>query len=116
MGKNYKQNSTTIRSYTFIIHVYSCFNLITLLGIGRENEPLDIELLEELLQSVARCDRILSHPYSRSLVLIGRSGTGRHSSMKLLSVLHKARLMTPNPGKSYGRRQFANDLKSVRAF
>ena len=81
---------------------------------GRENEPLEVELLVELLETVARCDRILSNPGDSSLVLIGRSGVGRHTCLKLLSVLHGARLLTPNPGKNYGKRQFVNDLKAVR--
>ena len=82
--------------------------------IGRENEPLDVEMLLELLQAVVRADRVLSDPFGRSLLLIGRSGVGRHTSIKLLSVMHHARVMTPFPGRNYGRKQFINDLKSVR--
>ena len=81
---------------------------------GRENEPLDIELLPELLQTVARADRVLSNRVGRSLLLIGRSGVGRHTTIKLLSVMHHARIMTPYPGRNYGRKQFTNDLKSVK--
>lgn len=83
---------------------------------GRENEPLDVEMLPELLQTVARADRVLSSPAGRSLLLIGRSGVGRHTTIKLLSVMHHARIMTPYPGKNYGRKQFTSDLKSVRKF
>lgn len=80
---------------------------------GRENEPLDVEMLPELLQTIARADRVLSNPGGRSLLLIGRSGVGRHTTVKLLSVMHHARIMTPYPGKNYGRKQFISDLKSV---
>ena len=81
--------------------------------IGRENEPLDVEMLLELMHTVVRADRVLSDPSGRSLLLIGRSGVGRHTSIKLLSVMHHARIMTPFPGRNYGRKQYTNDLKSV---
>lgn len=71
-------------------------------------------MLPELLQAVVRADRVLSNPSSRSLLLIGRSGVGRHTTMKLLSVMHHARIITPYPGRNYGRKQFTSDLKSVR--
>jgi len=83
------------------------------LFIGRENEPLEVALLIELVQTVAHCDRILSNRSCRSLVMAGRSGVGRHTCVKILSVLHKARLLTSYPGKNYGQKQFISDLKIV---
>ncbi|KAI9564905.1 hypothetical protein GHT06_008646 [Daphnia sinensis] len=83
----------------------------TLEQYGRENEPLDIEMLPELQQTVVRADRVLSSADGRSLLLIGRSGVGRHTTIKLLSVMHHAQVMTPYPGRNYGRKQFMNDLK-----
>lgn len=82
---------------------------------GRENEPLNIEMLPELQQTVVRADRILTNPDGRSLLLIGRSGVGRHTTIKLLSVMHHAQVMTPYPGRNYGRKQFVNDLKLVKS-
>lgn len=82
--------------------------------VGRENEPLDIEMLSELQQTVVRADRVLSNPDDRSLLLIGRSGVGRHTTIRLLSVMHHAQVMTPYPGRNYGRKQFINDLKLVK--
>ena len=70
-------------------------------------------MLPELLYTVARADRVLSNPAVRSLLLVGRSGVGRHTAVKILSVMHHARIMTPYPGRNYGRKQFSHDLKSV---
>ena len=80
--------------------------------LGRENEPLEIVLLPEVLRIMAFSDRVLSKPES-SLLLIGRSGVGRHTVIKLLSVLHRTRVFTPYPGKTYGKKQFMQDLKMV---
>jgi hypothetical protein len=64
------------------------FNVTSCFIIGRENEPLDVEMLLELLQAVVRADRILSDPFGRSLLLIGRSGVGR----KLVALMFSERV------------------------
>jgi len=79
---------------------------------GREFEPLEIELLRELLDTIVYADRVVSYP-ARSLLLVGRSGVGRHTAVKLLSVLQTTRVFCPYPGRNYGRKQLINDLKLV---
>lgn len=74
---------------------------------------MDIELLPELLQTLAHCDRVLCSASNRSLVLVGRSGVGRHTAIKILSMLHNARVITPYPVKNNGKKQLINDLKMV---
>jgi hypothetical protein len=39
---------------------------------GRENEPLDVELLPELMLTIAKCDRVLTKPFGNSLLFVGR--------------------------------------------
>ncbi len=69
-------------------------------------------MLPELLLTVAYADRVLSSPQN-SLLLVGRSGVGRHTVVKLLSVIHRCRVFTPQPAQNYSRKQFTNDLKGV---
>lgn len=116
VGQNNEENSWTIR-YFFLTMKRHARRLIRHVSmVGRENEPLDIEMLSELQQTVVRADRVLSNPDDRSLLLIGRSGVGRHTTIRLLSVMHHAQVMTPYPGRNYGRKQFINDLKLVKIY
>lgn len=73
---------------------------------------LDIIVFEEVLDHIARVDRVLTMP-GGSLLLAGTSGVGRRSAVTLVSYLHQICLFTPKVGRGYAVKQFKNDLKTV---
>ena len=81
-----------------------------ILQYAREHRDLDVVLIEELLNLVARCDRVLSVP-GGSLLMPGRSGVGRRTAVSIVSALHHAKLVTLKMGRNYGVKQFKNELK-----
>ena len=80
---------------------------------GREGQSLDLLIFPELLQEVGCVDRVLSVPRG-SLLLAGRSGVGRKSSVRIVSAMHSAKLLTLKMGRNYKMSNFKNDLKTVR--
>ncbi|KAG8224814.1 hypothetical protein J437_LFUL002260 [Ladona fulva] len=77
-----------------------------ILQYEKENESLGLIIIPELVQTVAKVERILTTP-GGSLLLIGRSGYGRRSAIKIASSRQGARLICP----STGLRRFSKDLK-----
>lgn len=73
---------------------------------------MDLLVFPELLQQVACIDRVLSAPRG-SLLLAGRSGVGRKSSVRIVSALHGIKLLSPKVGHKYTINNFKNDLKQV---
>ncbi|KXZ45909.1 DHC7 protein [Gonium pectorale] len=81
-------------------------------GYEREHKELNLLLFPEVLERVARFDRVLSQP-GGSLLLCGNSGVGRRSLMLLLAYMHNMEFYTPKMTKSYDLKSFRNDLKEV---
>ena len=81
--------------------------------IGREHHEMNILLFHELLDHVARVDRVLTSP-GGSLLLSGRSGVGRSSAVSLVAHMHQIDIVTPHISRSYSLKHFKNDLKNVR--
>ncbi|XP_063970614.1 cytoplasmic dynein 2 heavy chain 1 [Lytechinus pictus] len=79
---------------------------------ARENRELDIQIFHEVLDHVARVDRVLTQPRG-SLLLAGRSGVGRRTAASLVAHCHRTELVTPNLSRAYGIKQFKNDLKTA---
>ncbi|XP_043547742.1 cytoplasmic dynein 2 heavy chain 1 isoform X2 [Chiloscyllium plagiosum] len=79
---------------------------------GRDNRELDILLFHEVLDYMARSDRVLSCP-GGSLLLAGQSGVGRRTATCIVSHMHGATLFTPKISRNYEIKQFKNDLKHV---
>jgi dynein heavy chain 2 len=67
----------------------------------------------EVLDNIARVDRTLTLP-GGSLMLAGRSGVGRRTAVTLVTHMHNIEVVTPKVSRSYGLKQFKNDLKTVR--
>lgn len=86
--------------------------LISDIVIGRENIDMDIIVFEEVLDHIARVDRVLTMP-GGSLLMAGTSGVGRRSAVTLVSYLHQITLFAPKVGRGYSTKQFKNDLKTV---
>jgi len=79
---------------------------------GREHHELDILLFHEVLDHIARIDRVLTSP-GGSLLLSGRSGVGRHTAVSLVAHMHQMEIITPHVSRNYHLKQFKNDLKNV---
>ncbi|KAK3929891.1 Cytoplasmic dynein 2 heavy chain 1 [Frankliniella fusca] len=79
---------------------------------SREGLALDLLILPELLQQVACVDRVLSAPRG-SLLLAGRSGVGRKSSIRIASAIHSSKLLSPKVGRNYNLNNFKVDLKQA---
>ncbi|XP_022324921.2 cytoplasmic dynein 2 heavy chain 1-like isoform X2 [Crassostrea virginica] len=79
---------------------------------SRENRDLDILIFREVLDNMARVDRVLTLP-GGSLLLAGRSGVGRRTAVLLVAHMHQMHLFSPKVSRAYGMKQFKNDLKTV---
>lgn len=90
---------------TFVVKLF-CF--VT----ARENRELDILIFREVMDNIARVDRVLTRP-GGSLLLAGRSGVGRRTAVTLVTHMHNVTVVTPKVSRGYGLKQFKNDLKSV---
>ena len=78
----------------------------------RENRDLDILIFREVLDNMARVDRVLTMP-GGSLLMAGRSGVGRRTAVSLVSHMHQMQLFSPKTFRGYALKHFKNDLKNV---
>ncbi|CAF3644553.1 unnamed protein product [Adineta steineri] len=84
-------------------------------GIGRyraEYRDIDVFLFREILDAIVRCDRVLTTP-GGSLLLAGRSGIGRHTAIGIVASMNNMKLFSPKVSRTYGIKQFKNDLKTI---
>lgn len=79
---------------------------------GRECRDLDVIVFQEMLENVARVDRVITTP-GGSLLMAGVSGVGRRTAMSLVAHMHQMNLFSPKMSRNYGLKQFKNDLKVV---
>ena len=77
-----------------------------------ECRDTDIFFFREILDTIVRCDRVLTTP-GGSLLLAGRSGVGRRTAIGVIATMNNIRLFTPKINRTYGVKQFKNDLKMV---
>jgi len=73
----------------------------------------DVFIFREILDTIVRCDRVLTTP-GGSLLLAGRSGVGRRTAVGIVASMNNMKLFSPKVSRSYGIKQFKNDLKTVR--
>ena len=95
-----------------IIVVCRCHWKVIIFLIGRDNRDLDILVFKEVLENMARVDRVLTLP-GGSILMAGRSGVGRRTAVTIVAHMHMMTLLTPKIGRGYGIKQFKNDLKNV---
>ncbi|XP_071126281.1 cytoplasmic dynein 2 heavy chain 1-like isoform X2 [Mytilus edulis] len=79
---------------------------------SRENRDLDILIFKEVLDHMARVDRVLTKP-GGSLLMAGQSGAGRRTAVLLVAHMHMMQLYTPKVFRGYSMKHFKNDLKHV---
>lgn len=73
---------------------------------------MDVLVFQEVFDAVARVDRVLTTP-GGSLLMAGRSGVGRRSSVTLVAHMHQIEMFTPKITRGYSLKNFKNDLKTV---
>ena len=71
-------------------------------------------MFKEVLDNIARVDRVLTMP-GGSLLMAGRTGVGRRTAVTLVAHMHQMTLFTPKISRGYGLKNFKNDLKTVSA-
>ncbi|XP_042221258.1 cytoplasmic dynein 2 heavy chain 1-like isoform X2 [Homarus americanus] len=79
---------------------------------SREKQELHLLVFTEVLEAMARVDRILTSP-GGSLLLAGRSGVGRRTAVSVIAHLHGIRVVSPAMSLGYNTKNFKNDLKQV---
>ena len=83
-----------------------------LLLFEREEKELHMLLFSEILDHLARVERVLSQDGGH-LLLVGRGGVGRRSAVTLICYMHRYQLETCKVTKDYNLSQFKSDLKGV---
>lgn len=78
----------------------------------RECKELNALLFSQVLDNIARIDRVLSVP-GGSLLLVGRSGVGRRTNVTLAAYILNMEFFSPNLPRDYGTKQFLVDLKQL---
>ena len=84
-------------------------------GIARyraDYRDTDVFLFREIVDAIVRCDRVLTTP-GGSLLLAGRSGVGRRTAIGVVAAMSNMKLFSPKVSRTYGLKQFENDLKLV---
>lgn len=84
-------------------------------AIGRyraECQDTDVFLFQEIVDTIVRCDRVLTMP-GGSLLLAGRSGVGRRTAIGLVATMNNMKLFSPKVSRTYSLKQFKIDLKAV---
>ena len=100
-------------------HIHTCTHTNTQTHThtctGREHHELDILLFREVLDHISRVERVLTTP-GGSLLLSGRSGVGRRTTVSLVAHMHQIQIFTPHVSRNYTIKHFKADLKTVSAF
>ncbi|CAF5189245.1 unnamed protein product, partial [Rotaria sp. Silwood1] len=61
----------------------------------------DVFIFREILNTIVRCDRVLTTP-GGSLLLAGRSGVGRRTAIGIVASMNNMKLFSPKVSRSYG--------------
>ena len=83
-----------------------------LLNFEREFKELNMILFPEVLNRIARFNRVLSRP-GGSLLLVGRCGVGRRTCLTLSAYMERLELVSPHVTLGYDTAAFRNDLKAL---
>ena len=84
----------------------------TLQAFTREVRDANIVVFEDVLQSFAQVDRVLTMP-GGSLILAGPVGCGRRTAAHVVAHAHAMKMFTPKITRNYGMKQFRQDLKQI---
>lgn len=78
----------------------------------REHKQLDLVLLPEVLDRIARFDHVLSRP-GGSMILTGACGIGRKACVALVAHMHRMCIHSPRIPRGYCIQDFRENLKQV---
>ena len=78
----------------------------------QNSSSLNMLLFPEIVDRIARLDRVLSEP-GGSALLVGRPGVGRRTCATLACYMHGMETFTPKVGRSYSTKHFLNDIKAA---
>ncbi|KAJ3070332.1 Cytoplasmic dynein 2 heavy chain 1 [Podochytrium sp. JEL0797] len=78
----------------------------------RDIKDLNICLFPEALKHICRVERVLSQP-GGSLLMVGRPGVNRHSSILIAAHMLRIRVFTPNITRNYTAKSFSIQIKEV---
>ncbi|CAM9144794.1 unnamed protein product [Heterosigma akashiwo] len=78
----------------------------------REERDLNMKLFPEILDHLARIDRVISRRGGH-LLLVGSSGVGRRTAAMLVSYLHGYTFCSPQVTRNYSLNAFYSDLKAA---
>ena len=79
----------------------------------REIRNLDIHLFDEVVDNLAKLDRIISGSQRNDAFLIGKAGVGRRSLLQLMSFQQTLQMVSPSISKNYSKKEWNRDLKQV---
>lgn len=82
---------------------------------GSEVRELDIVVFKEVLENLAKVDRVLSQ-HNGSLLIVGKNGSGRRLSVSITAYSQQIPVVSPKVHPNYGIKQFSNDLKIVSIY
>ncbi|CAI9737451.1 cytoplasmic dynein 2 heavy chain 1-like isoform X1 [Octopus vulgaris] len=77
-----------------------------------ENKIDDMLIFKEVIDHIARVDRVLTMA-GGSLLMAGSSGVGRRSAVRLVAFMHQMHVFSPKVSRSYSIKQFKLDLKGL---
>ena len=97
----------------FYIEPSALRNKLSIIVSNYENEvqSLGIFIFPEVLHHFVQIDRVISKP-GGSLIICGRSGVGRHLTLKLVAFYHRMEIISPMIGKDFQRKDLKKLLKS----
>lgn len=78
----------------------------------RDVREIDILVFQEVLEYMARIDRVLTKP-AGSLLLAGRTGVGRRTAVSVVANMHRMTIVTPKVSRQYGLKHFKADIKTI---
>jgi dynein heavy chain 2, cytosolic len=83
-----------------------------LVQFGRDVKPLNILVVDDVLERISKLDRTLSRPGGCAL-LVGPSGLGRRTCLSLAAYLLRYETYTPRLPRGFSVKQFMIDLKPI---
>ena len=78
----------------------------------REHKELGLVLFPDVLETIARIDRVISEPGGH-ILMAGRSGVGRRSCLTVAAYLLRLELISPQMTRNYDMKAFMDFMKTV---
>lgn len=83
-----------------------------LLAYEREMRELSVTIFNDVLDRAAKFDRVLCKQ-GGSMLLCGRNGIGRRTTLSVVAHMHGLEVFTPSITRAYSAKSWRNDVKSL---